>query len=75
MSNAGLCRMVAAGVAITALNATLFGMISLSFPGEGKSAISGPSSGVHHGVNIGEMGCASRDCAGPECCAQLSVGL
>jgi bifunctional non-homologous end joining protein LigD len=24
--------------------------------GEGKSAISGPRSGIHHGVNIGEMG-------------------
>ena len=32
MSNAGLCRMAVAGVAIAALNATLFGMISLSFP-------------------------------------------
>src|ERR1700722_19200898 len=49
---AGLCRMAAAGVAIAALNATLFGMISPSFPhrntdsqstGDGKSAISEPS--------------------------------
>jgi hypothetical protein len=31
---AGLCRMASAGVAITALNATLFGMISLSFPAQ-----------------------------------------
>jgi hypothetical protein len=32
MSNAGLCRMAAARVALTALSATLFGIISLSFP-------------------------------------------
>jgi hypothetical protein len=31
--NAGLCRMAAASVAITSLNATLFGMISFSLRG------------------------------------------
>ena len=82
MSNAELCRMAAARVAITALSATLFNMISLSFlqgntdchsTGEGKSAISGPSSGAHYGANIGEMGIRSLDCTEPERRAQLLV--
>jgi hypothetical protein len=83
MSNAGLCRMAAARVALTALNATLFGIISLSFP-ERKHLIAIPLERVNQLSEdrvqvpitariLVRLAYASLDCAGPERHAQLPV--
>jgi hypothetical protein len=78
MSNAGLCRMAAARVALTALSATLFGIITetpIAIPLERANQLSEDRVQAPITARIlVRWVYASLDCAGPERRAQLPVG-